>query len=303
MISSKIRRKLFEFFGHATLMLSACIAIFITIAVISTVIFESYRFFSIIPLSNFLFGTNWSPQTEEIDSFGAVPLFAGTFLITIIALMIALPLGLLSSIYISEYASKYYKSIAKTMLELLAGIPTVVYGYFAALTVGPQIRLFVAKYGLNIPTENALSAGIVMGIMIIPFVMSLINDALSSIPQSLKDASYALGATKGETIRKIILPAATPGIIAAFLLAFSRAIGETMIVTMAAGLGAKLSFNPFDSVTTVTAQIVSLLVGDEEFNSPKALAAYALGGTLFFITLFININALMIIKFFDKKME
>ena len=252
----------------------------------------------------------WSPQTairsDQVGSsgaFGAIPLFAGTFLITGIAVIIAVPLGLMSAIYLSEYASNKVRTIGKPLLEILAGIPTVVYGFFAALTVAPLIRDYGQLIGLDVSSESALAAGLVMGIMILPFVSSLSDDVINAVPQSLRDGSYGLGATKSETIRNVILPAALPGIVGSILLATSRAIGETMIVVMAAGLAANLTANPFESVTTVTVQIVTLLVGDQEFDSPKTLAAFALGLTLFIITLLLNVAALRVVQKYKEQYD
>jgi phosphate transport system permease protein len=269
------------------------ISIYITLAIVLSVIYESYLFFQHVGIFEFIFGTHWSPQS---GSFGAIPLFVGTFLITFIAMAVAGPLGLYSAIYISEYASRGARSYIKPVLEILAGIPTVVYGYFAALTIAPMIRDFGEMLDFAVATESALAAGAVMGIMIIPYVLSLSDDVINSVPQSLRDASYALGATKSETIKKVVLPAALPGIMGAMLLGVSRAVGETMIVVMAAGMAANLTINPLESVTTVTVQIVAMLTGDQEFSSPKTLSAFALGLALFLVTLALNIYALRIVK-------
>ncbi len=288
----------------------ACLAIFTTVGIVLSVLFESVRFFKVIPITDFLFGLEWSPQTairsDQVGSsgaFGAVPLFAGTFLITIIAMLIAVPFGLMSAIYLSEYANHRIRTIGKPLLEILAGIPTVVYGFFAALTVAPMIRRSLESFGLSVSSESALAAGVVMGIMILPFVSSLSDDVINAVPQSLRDGSYGLGATQSETIKRVILPAALPGIVGSILLAVSRAIGETMIVVMAAGLSANLTANPFESVTTVTVQIVTLLIGDQEFDSPKTLAAFALGLTLFVITLVLNVIALKVVQKFKEQYE
>jgi len=288
----------------------ACIAIFATVGIVLSVLFESIRFFRIVPVTDFIFGLEWSPQTairsDQVGSsgaFGAVPLFAGTFLITAIAMVIAAPLGLMSAIYLSEYASKPVRDFGKPLLEILAGIPTVVYGFFAALTVAPMVRDAAGGLGFDVSSENALAAGLVMGIMILPFVSSLSDDVINAVPQSLRDGSLGLGATSSETIRKVVLPAALPGIVGSILLAVSRAIGETMIVVMAAGLAANLTANPFESVTTVTVQIVTLLVGDQEFDSPKTLAAFALGLTLFIVTLVLNVIALLIVRRYKEQYE
>ncbi|RVU84538.1 phosphate ABC transporter permease subunit PstC [Leucothrix sargassi] len=293
-----------------SMILCASIAILTTVGIVFSVIFESIIFFKTIPVWDFLFGTHWSPQTSiradqagSSGSFGAVPLFVGTLLISLIALIIAVPLGLMSAIYLSEYASPKFRSFAKPTLEILAGIPTVVYGFFAALTVAPFIRNLGESIGLTVASESALAAGLVMGIMIIPFVSSLSDDVITAVPQSLRDGSFGMGATKSETIKQVIIPAALPGIIGGVLLAASRAIGETMIVVMAAGLSANLTFNPMEAVTTVTVQIVTLLTGDQEFDSPKTLAAFALGLGLFLITLILNIVALHVIRKYREQYD
>jgi len=237
----------------------------------------------------------------SLGTFGAIPIFTGTLLITIIAMSVSIPIGLLSAIYLSEYANKRARSVIKPLLEILAGIPTVVYGFFAAITVGPFLKNMADSLGFSIASESAIAAGGVMGIMIIPFISSLSDDVISSVPNSLRDGSLAMGATRSETIKKVVFPAALPGIVGAVLLAVSRAIGETMIVVMAAGIAAKLTANPFDSVTTVTVQIVTLLVGDQEFDSAKTLTAFALGITLFFVTLMLNVYALRIVKKYREK--
>jgi phosphate transport system permease protein len=286
------------------------IAIFTTIGIVLSVLFESARFFQQVPLTDFLFGLQWSPQTamraDQVGSsgaFGAVPLFVGTLLISFIAMLVAVPIGLLSALYLSEYASRKVRAYAKPLLEILAGVPTVVYGFFAALVVAPWIRGFGASLGLDVSSESALAAGLVMGIMIIPFVSSLSDDVINAVPQSLRDGSYALGATRSETITKVIFPAALPGIVGGILLAVSRAIGETMIVVMAAGLAANLTANPLDAVTTVTVQIVTLLTGDQEFDSPKTLAAFALGLMLFVVTLVLNVIALYVVRKYREQYE
>jgi phosphate transport system permease protein len=292
------------------LIAASLVAILTTIGIFLSVLFESLRFFRQVSPIDFLFGLNWSPQTairpDQIASsgaFGAVPLFAGTLLISTIAMLVAVPVGLMAAIYLSEYANQRLRAYAKPMLEVLAGIPTVVYGYFAALTVGPLFRQIGDQLGLDISSESALGAGLVMGIMIIPFVSSLSDDVINAVPQSLRDGSYGLGATQSETIRRVVLPAALPGIVGAILLAVSRAIGETMIVVMAAGLAANLTANPFEPVTTVTVQIVTLLVGDQEFDSAKTLAAFALGLVLFLITLMLNVVALRVVRRYREQYE
>ena len=292
------------------LVAASTVAIFTTIGIVLSLLFESLRFFQSVSLFEFLFGTQWSPQTairaDQVGSsgaFGAVPLFAGTLLISGIAMLVAVPLGLLSAIYMSEYAAPKFRAVVKPLLEVLAGIPTVVYGFFAALTVAPLIRDVGTQIGLSVSSESALAAGLVMGIMIIPFVSSLSDDVINAVPQSLREGSYGLGATKSETIRQVVIPAALPGIVGGVLLAASRAIGETMIVVMAAGLAANLTANPLEAVTTVTTQIVTLLVGDQEFDSPKTLAAFALGLVLFTITLSLNVVALHIVNKYREKYD
>ena len=292
------------------LVASSTIAIFTTIGIVLSVLFESIRFFKAVPITDFLFGTEWSPQTairaDQVGSsgaFGAVPLFAGTFLITFIAMIVAVPVGLMSAIYLSEYAGRKLRAVAKPLLEILAGIPTVVYGFFAALTVAPLVRDTGGALGLDVASESALAAGMVMGVMIIPFVSSLSDDVINAVPQAMREGSYALGATQSETIRRVIIPAALPGIVGGVLLAVSRAIGETMIVVMAAGLAANLTANPLEAVTTVTVQIVTLLVGDQEFDSTKTLAAFALGLVLFVVTLVFNIIALHVVRKYREQYE
>ena len=295
---------------HWMLIISSAIAILTTIGIVLSLLFESIRFFNRVSPVEFLFGLNWSPQTalraEQIGStgaFGAVPIFAGTFLITIIAMLVAVPIGLFSAIYLAEYASPKFRAVIKPILEILAGIPTVVYGFFAALTIAPFFRGFGESIGLDVASESALAAGVVMGIMIIPFVSSLSDDVINAVPQSLRDGSFAMGATHSETIRQVIIPAALPGIVGSVLLATSRAIGETMIVVMAAGLASNLTANPLEAVTTVTVQIVTLLVGDQEFDSSKTLAAFALGLVLFVITLCLNIIALSVVRKYREKYD
>ncbi len=286
------------------------IAVLTTLGIVLSVLFEAIRFFQIIPLTDFLFGLQWSPQmairADQVaasGSFGFVPLLVGTLLISVVALLIAVPVGLMSAIYLSEYATARFRSVTKPVLEVLAGVPTVVYGFFAALTVAPFIRELGESLGLSVASESALAAGLVMGIMIIPFVMSLSDDIINAVPISLREASLGMGATMSETIRKVVLPAALPGIVGGILLAASRAIGETMIVVMAAGLSAKLTVNPLEAVTTITVQIVTLLVGDQEFDSPKTLAAFALGLVLFFVTLMLNVIALYVVRKYREQYE
>lgn len=295
---------------EAFLVLCSTIAIFTTIGIVLSVLFESIRFFQQVPFLDFLFGMKWSPQMAiradqagSSGSFGAIPVLAGTFMISGIAMTVAVPIGLMSAIYLSEYAGSRFRAFIKPALEVLAGVPTVVYGFFAALVVAPFIRNTGATLGLDVASESALAAGLVMGIMIIPFVSSLSDDVINAVPQSLRDGSYGLGATKSETITNVILPAALPGIVGSILLAASRAIGETMIVVMAAGLSANFTANPLQAVTTVTVQIVTLLVGDQEFDSPKTLAAFALGLLLFVVTLVLNIIALYVVRKYREEYE
>lgn len=299
-----------ENFIKSILVLCSLIAVFTTIGIIFSLLFESMRFFKEVSFLDFVTGLDWSAQTAfredqvgQSGSFGAVPIFAGTFLITLIAISIAAPIGLMIAIYLSEYASVRAKRVIKPTIEILAGIPTIVYGYFALLTFGPFIRGFAESMGFGIPTQSAFTAGVVMGIMIIPFVSSLSNDVINAVPQTMRDGSYALGATKSETMTKVVFAGALPGIIGAFLLAISRAIGETMIVVLAAGGAANLTANPFESVSTVTFQIVTLLTGDLEFDSPKTLSAFALGLMLFVVTLLLNMIALIIVRRYSAKYE
>ncbi len=315
-MSLRMRARHFvERFAISLLIACSAVAILTTIGIVFSLIFETARFFQKVPFFDFLFGLHWSPQSafeaagdQASDKdlglvFGAVPLFAGTLLITAIAIFVAAPIGLMAAIYLSDYAGPKFRSIAKPVLETLAGIPTVVYGFFAALTVAPAIRGWGEGIGLSVSSESALAAGLVMGIMIIPFVSSLSDDVINSVPQSLREGSAGLGATKSETIRKVVLPAALPGIVSALLLAISRAVGETMIVVMAAGLAANLTINPLEAVTTVTVQIVTLLVGDQEFDSAKTLAAFALGLVLFCITLALNVIALKVVQKYREQYD
>jgi len=308
-------------------LLTACsvVAILTTVGILASLVFESWRFFQVVSPLQFLFGTDWDPQiamrSDQVatkGAFGAVPLFAGTFLVMLIAMAVAAPVGLFSAIYLSEYATSRTRSLVKPLLEILAGVPTVVYGFFAALTVGPLFRAFFNAVGAKlvggpldgigvylgqVQNQMALVAGAVMGVMLIPFVSSLSDDIINAVPQSLRDGSFAMGATKSETIKNVVLPAALPGVMAAMLLAVSRAIGETMIVTMAAGLQAKLTINPLETVTTVTVQIVTLLTGDQEFDSPKTLAAFGLGLTLFVVTLGLNVVAMRIVQKYREQYD
>ncbi len=299
-----------ERLARGAMIVASAIAVLTTVGIILSLLFESLRFFAQVPFHDFLFGIQWSPQTalreDQVGAsgtFGAIPLFVGTLLITLVAMATAVPIGLFSAIYLSEYATPRFRAIVKPILEILAGVPTVVYGFFAALTVAPLIRGWGEAIGLDVASESALAAGLVMGMMIIPFVSSLTDDVMSAVPQSLRDGAYAMGATQSETVMQIVIPAALPGIVGAILLAVSRAIGETMIVVMAAGLAANLTINPLEAVTTVTVQIVTLLVGDQEFDSAKTLAAFALGLTLFLITLSLNVLALQIVKKYREKYD
>lgn len=297
-----------EFSTKIILAITAGVGILITIAVTVSILFEALHFFKMVNIFDFLFGTKWNPQMAVHDGqavteshFGMVPVILGTLLITVIAIVIALPIGVMSAIYLGFYAKPKTRDYLKPILEILAGVPTVVYGYFAVIVVAPFLKNTFNSFGIDIASENALGAGFVMGIMIIPFILSLSDDAFNSVPQYLKDGALALGSTKSEMIKKVVIQTAMPSLIGAFILAVSRAIGETMIVTMAAGLVAKLSFNPLDSVTTATAQIVTLLVGDQEFNSPKTLAAFALALVLFVLTFIFNIIALAVMKRYSNR--
>ncbi|MDO8800801.1 phosphate ABC transporter permease subunit PstC [Phenylobacterium sp.] len=313
--------------GWIAVLFIACAvtAILTTVGIVASLVWESWRFFQSVSPLDFLFGTDWDPQiamrSDQYASkgaFGAVPLFAGTFLIMLIAMLVAAPIGLYSAIYLSEYARPLTRGVVKPLLEILAGVPTVVYGFFAALTVGPIFREGFNNLGAlliggpfdglgiylsQVQNQMALVAGAVMGIMLIPFVSSLSDDIMNAVPQSLRDGSLAMGATRSETVKQVVLPAALPGIMAALLLAVSRAIGETMIVTMAAGLQAKTTLNPLDTVTTVTVQIVTLLTGDQEFDSPKTLSAFGLGLTLFVVTFILNVIALRIVQKYREQYD
>ncbi len=289
------------------MMVAALFGILITVAIVLSILFESVRFFKMIDFFDFILGTKWNPQmamrsdqSVSNSSFGIVPVLLGTLLITFVAMLVAIPLGIMSAIYLYFYTSPRIRDYLKPVLEVLAGIPTVVYGYFAITAVAPFLKGFFGFLGINIASESALGAGFVMGIMIIPFISSLVDDAINSVPSTLKDGSLALGSTKSEMIKNVAIPYASPSIIGAIILAFSRAIGETMIVTMAAGLVAKMTINPLDSVTTATAQIVTLLIGDQEFDSPKTLAAFAIALVLFVTTFIFNIIALRIIKKYKR---
>lgn len=314
-MTSRARNK-FEWFVQIVLMVAASIAVLTTIGIVFSVVGETYRFFFDPAIKgkpgvfDFLFGTEWNPQAamradqgEISTAYGFLPLLTGTLLITCIAIAVAGPLGLFSAIFLAEYATPKIRATVKPVLEILAGVPTVVLGFFAALTVAPLIRGWGEQFGLDIASESALAAGLVMGMMIIPFISSLSDDVINSVPQSLRDGAYALGATKSETIKQVILPAALPGIVSAFMLAISRAIGETMIVVMAAGPASNLTFNPLEAVTTITVQIKTILVGDQEFDSAKTLAAFALGLVLFFVTLLLNFIALRVVQKYREQYD
>lgn len=302
------RNQIKELVIQGVLIASSFVAILTTIGIVASLVFEAFRFFDKIPLMEFLFSLEWSPQTairaDQVGAsgkFGVIPLLTGTLLISFIAMLVATPLGLLSAIYLAEFAKAKTRDAVKPLLELLAGIPTVVYGFFAALVVAPIIRATGSGVGFDISSESALAAGLVMGVMLIPFISSLSDDVINAVPQALRDASFGMGATHEETVTKVVVPAATPGIIGSLLLAISRAIGETMIVVMAAGLAANLTLNPFEAVTTMTVQIVTLLTGDQEFDSAKTLAAFAIALSLLVLTLGLNIIALHIVDKYKKK--
>ena len=303
-----------EIFLKWVLFTASLAAVLVTIGIVFSLLFEAIRFFQSVRIFDFIFGTHWYPAKTFVrdgqpdpelmkDAFGAVPLFAGTFFIAFIAMCVAIPVGLLSGIYLAEYATRKVRKYAKPIIEILAGIPTVVYGFFAALTVGPFVKEIGNSLGLEVSSESALAAGAVMGVMIIPFISSLSDDVITAVPQNLRDGSYAMGATKSETIKKVIFPAALPGIVGSILLAVSRAVGETMIVVMASGLAANLTANPLESTSTITAQIVVILIGDQQFGDPKTQAAFALGISLFVVTLFLNVIALTVVKKYREKYE
>ena len=303
-------RNAIEKFVYWALFAASLVSILTTFGIIISILFEALKFFNQVSVWDFVTGTNWSPVAsfrpgqEGADSqFGSVPLFAGTFMITAVAMLVAIPVGLFAAIYMSEYASYRVRTFAKPMLEILAGIPTVVYGFFAAITISPLVVDIAATFGLNASYTNALAPGLVMGIMIIPFISSLSDDVINSIPNSLREGSYALGMTQSETIKKIVLPAAFPGIMAASLLGVSRALGETMIVVMAAGLRPNLTWNPLEDMTTVTVRIVDALTGDQAFDSPETLAAFALGLVLFVVTLVLNLVSIIVIRKFRQSYE
>ena len=288
----------------ALLIMASSVAILTTLGIILSLLSETARFFQMYPWHEFLFNLTWNPQFRGGSDLGILPLLWGTLYVSFVALVIAVPIGLFAAIYLSEYASPRVRSIAKPMIEVLAGIPTIVYGLFALITVGPLLRdYFASPLGLGNSSSSVITAGVVMGVMLIPFVSSLSDDIINAVPQSMRDGSFGLGATHSETIRQVIIPAALPGIVGAILLAASRAIGETMIVVMGAGAAAKLSLNPFEAMTTITVKIVSQLTGDTEFASPETLVAFALGLSLFIVTLGLNILALWIVRRYREQYE
>jgi phosphate transport system permease protein len=285
-------------------MLASTIAILTTVGIVLSMLFETFNFFELYPWREFFFGLEWRPSFEGGSDLGLIPLLWGTLYVSFIALLVAVPVGLFAAIYMAEYATKRVRAVAKPLIEILAGVPTIVYGLFALITVGPLLRDYFAEpLGLGSSSSSVMTAGIVMGIMLIPFVSSLSDDIINAVPQSLRDGSYGLGATQSETVKQVILPAALPGIVGAILLAASRAIGETMIVVLGAGAAAALSLNPFEAMTTVTVKIVGQLTGDTNFESPEALVAFALGLTLFVITLGLNVLALYIVRKYREQYE
>jgi phosphate transport system permease protein len=297
-------RNVTETFIKALLMGSSLVAILTTVGIVASLLFESLQFFQLYPASEFYFSTVWNPQFRGGSDFGFLPLLWGTLYVSFVALLVAVPIGLMIAIYLAEYSGRALRSFAKPAIEVLAGIPTIVYGLFALITVGPFLRDWIAQpLGLGTSSASVMTAGLVMGIMLIPFISSLSDDIINAVPQAMRDGSYGLGATQSETIKQVILPAALPGIVGAFLLAASRAIGETMIVVMGAGAAARLDLNPFEAMTTVTVKIVSQLTGDTEFASPETLVAFALGLTLFVFTLGLNVLALYIVRKYREQYE
>ena len=286
------------------LMTASTIAILTTVGIVLSMLWDTRNFFQLYPWQDFFFGLEWRPSFEGGSELGLIPLLWGTMYISLIALLVAVPIGLFAAIYMAEYATNRVRSIAKPLIEVLAGIPTIVYGLFALITVGPMLRDYFAQpLGLGDSSSSVMTAGIVMGIMLIPFVSSLSDDIINAVPQSLRDGSYGLGATQSETIKQVVMPAALPGIVGAILLAASRAIGETMIVVLGAGAAARLDLNPFEAMTTVTVKIVGQLTGDTDFSSPEALVAFALGLTLFVITLALNIVALIVVRKYREQYD
>ncbi|MFC3630599.1 phosphate ABC transporter permease subunit PstC [Paracoccus angustae] len=286
------------------LMLCSLIAIVTTAGIVLSLLFETGRFFQLYDWKTFFFGTEWTPRFQGNSQLGIVPLLWGTMYVSAIALLVAVPIGLFAAVYMSEYASRRVRGFVKPAIEVLAGIPTIVYGLFALITVGPLLRDYFAQpLGLGNSGTSVLTAGLVMGIMLIPFVSSLSDDIINAVPQSLRDGALGLGSTPSETVRQVVLPAALPGIVGAVLLAASRAIGETMIVVLGAGAAAQMSLNPLEAMTTITVKIVSQLTGDSDFNSPETLVAFALGLTLFVITLALNVVALYIVRKYREQYE
>jgi phosphate transport system permease protein len=293
-----------EQFSMVLLIACSLIAVATTVGIIASLLFETIHFFQLYPASKFFFSTTWNPQFSGGSDLGILPLVWGTLYVSTIALVVAVPIGLFSAIYLSEYATGRMRSFVKPAIEILAGIPTIVYGLFALITVGPLLRDWIAQpMGLGNSSTSVMTAGLVMGIMVVPFVSSLSDDIINAVPQAMRDGSLAMGATPSETVRKVVLPAALPGIVGAVLLAASRAIGETMIVVMGAGASAKLSLNPFEAMTTITVKIVSQLTGDTEFGSPETLVAFALGLTLFCFTLALNVLAQAIVRRYREQYE
>lgn len=309
-LSAKLRaRNAVERVMQAGLMAASTVAVLTTVGIVLSMLFETIHFFQLVPAKDYFLSLVWDPRFSAAGGgnaagqFGLIPLLWGTAYISLVALTVSVPVGLMAAIYMSEYASKRVRTFVKPALELLAGIPTIVYGLFALISFGPALRDLGATVGVPVSASSVLTAGIVMGIMLIPFVSSLSDDVINAVPQSLRDGSLGLGATPSETIKLVVLPAALPGVIGAILLAASRAIGETMIVVLAAGIAANMTINPLEPVTTMTVKIVSQLTGDLEFNSPQTLVAFALGLTLFLITLVLNIYALSVVRRFREHYE
>ncbi len=297
-------RNVFEGFLVALLIGASLVAVLTTFGIVGSLLFESIHFFQLYPARDFFFSLTWNPQFRGGSDLGIWPLLWGTLYVSFVALIFAVPVGMMIAIYLSEYASKRLRSVAKPAIEILAGIPTIVYGLFALITVGPFLRDYFAQpMGLGSSSSSVMTAGLVMGIMLIPFVSSLSDDIINAVPQSMRDGSFGLGATQSETVRQVILPAALPGIVGAILLAASRAIGETMIVVMGAGAAARLGLNPFEAMTTITVKIVSQLTGDTEFASPETLVAFALGMMLFIFTLGLNVIALVVVRKYREQYE
>ncbi|MBC2834220.1 phosphate ABC transporter permease subunit PstC [Paragemmobacter straminiformis] len=297
-------RNVVEQFIRVLLVAASSVAVLTTVGIILSLVFESWHFFRLYPAKDFFLSLTWAPKFGGGSSLGIWPLLWGTLYVSAIALLVAVPVGLMAAIYLSEYAGPRLRSVAKPALEILAGIPSIVYGLFALMTVGPFLRDWLARpMGIGDSSSSVMTAGVVMGIMLIPYVSSLSDDIINAVPQALRDGSYGLGATQSETVKQVVFPAALPGIVGAILMAASRAIGETMIVVLGAGAAAKLSLNPFEAMTTVTVKIVSQLTGDTEFASPETLVAFALGLTLFVFTLGLNVLALYIVRKYREQYE